>query len=227
MAAINLKSGETGVTASDNGVSLTLEAADGRNVSIAIDDKSGNSASIGALMGLDSAEDGIGEASFGIGDSTNGTNVESRTYETTYGTVGLESAKQISVELGSNGKTELEAVGFSAGVYGGGEDGTFLKDVDVSTFQGAQDAIKALDNALKTVSSQRAELGALQNRFESTSSNLQITSENLSAANSRIRDADFATETAELSRTQVLQQAGISILAQANQRPQQVLSLLG
>ena len=77
------------------------------------------------------------------------------------------------------------------------------------------------------MASQRAELGALQNRFESTSSNLQVTSENLAAANSRIRDADFAAETAELSRTQVLQQAGISILAQANQRPQQVLSLLG
>jgi len=77
------------------------------------------------------------------------------------------------------------------------------------------------------VASQRAELGALQNRFESTVSNLAITAENLTAANSRIRDADFAAETAELSRTQVLQQAGISILAQANQRPQQVLSLLG
>ena len=80
---------------------------------------------------------------------------------------------------------------------------------------------------METVNAQRSELGALQNRFESTISNLQITSENLTAANSRIRDADFAAETAELSRSQVLQQAGISVLAQANQRPQQVLSLLG
>ena len=102
-----------------------------------------------------------------------------------------------------------------------------MKDVDISTFEGAQAAITALDNALDSISAQRSELGAMQNRFESTSTNLQVNSENLSAANSQIRDADFATETAELSRTQVLQQAGISILAQANQRPQQVLSLLG
>jgi len=69
-------------------------------------------------------------------------------------------------------------------------------------------------------------LGAVQNRFEATISNLAVQSENLSAARSRIADADFAAETAELSRTQVLQQAGISILAQANARPQQALSLL-
>jgi flagellin len=141
--------------------------------------------------------------------------------------VTLESAGEFEVSLGTEGVDELAALGFQEGSYGGASDGTFLKDIDISTYQGAQDAITAIDNALKTVSSQRAELGALQNRFESTSSNLQITSENLAAANSRIRDADFAAETAELSRTQVLQQAGISILAQANQLPQQVLSLLG
>ena len=77
------------------------------------------------------------------------------------------------------------------------------------------------------MASQRADLGAIQNRLESTVSNLQVTSENLNAANSRIQDADFAAETAELSRTQVLQQAGISVLAQANAAGQQVLSLLG
>ena len=72
----------------------------------------------------------------------------------------------------------------------------------------------------------RSELGAIQNRFESTIANLATTSENLSASNSRILDADFAAETAKLSKAQVLQQAGISVLAQANARPQQVLSLL-
>ncbi len=72
----------------------------------------------------------------------------------------------------------------------------------------------------------RSELGAVQNRFDSTIANLATTSENLSAANSRILDADFAAETAKLSKSQVLQQAGISVLAQANARPQQVLSLL-
>ena len=76
------------------------------------------------------------------------------------------------------------------------------------------------------MNSSRAKLGAVQNRFESTISNIASTSENLSAANSRILDADFASETAKLAKSQVLQQAGISVLAQANSRPQQVLSLL-
>ncbi len=224
---INQNSGKTGVTAEDNGVSLTLTAADGRNVSVAIDDKSGREESIGALFGLDGAVDGIGESSFGEASVNGDLSAEGATYETTYGTVKLESAGQFTIEGGSRGAEELEALGVRVGTFGGGEDGQFLKDIDISTFEGAQSAITAIDNALQTVASQRAELGALQNRFESTVSNLAITAENLTAANSRIRDADFAAETAELSRTQVLQQAGISILAQANQRPQQVLSLLG
>lgn len=224
---INQNSGKTGVTAVDNGTSLTLTAADGRNVSVAIDDKAGSDASIGAMFGLDAAEDGIGEATFGEAAGSTAVGSEGLAYETTYGTIRLESAGTFTVAGGSNGNDEVEALGLRTGTFGGGEDGQFLKDVDISTFEGAQSAITAIDNALQTVASQRAELGALQNRFESTVSNLAITAENLTAANSRIRDADFAAETAELSRTQVLQQAGISILAQANQRPQQVLSLLG
>lgn len=101
-----------------------------------------------------------------------------------------------------------------------------LNNVDVSTRDGATSAISTIDQALDQVNSLRAELGAVQSRFESTISNLATTSENLSAANSRILDADFAAETAKLSKSQVLQQAGISVLAQANARPQQVLSLL-
>lgn len=83
-----------------------------------------------------------------------------------------------------------------------------------------------MDAALDTINDTRAKLGAVQNRFESTIANIQTTSENLSAARGRILDADFAAETAKLSKSQVLQQAGISVLAQANARPQQVLSLL-
>jgi len=224
---INQSSGKTGVTAVDNGVSLTLTAADGRNVSIAIDDKSGSSASIGAVMGLDAAVDGIGEATFGEGSAGGSTSAEAAAYETTYGTVSLSSAKEFTLEGGANGNSELEAMGLATGTYGGGEDGQFLADIDISTFEGAQSAITAIDNAIGQVASQRADLGAIQNRLESTVSNLQVTSENLNAANSRIQDADFAAETAELSRTQVLQQAGISVLAQANAAGQQVLSLLG
>ncbi|KXO06278.1 Flagellin protein FlaB [Marinobacter excellens LAMA 842] len=117
----------------------------------------------------------------------------------------------------------------NAGFLAGGETITAsgnLEGVDIRTVAGANDAIKRVDSALTTINAIRSELGAVQNRFESTIANLSTTSENLSAANSRIRDADFAAETAELARTQVLQQAGLSVLAQANARPQQVLQLL-
>lgn len=239
ISAINTKSGQTGVVAEDNGESITLRAADGRNISVAVDNDNHNNGTttvgatgFGAIIGLDASLDGIGEADIGGADSSNNVGVRGNTsegaaYETTYGTVTLQSAQEIDISAGTGGKDELEDLGFVVGSFGGGESGQFLKDIDVSTFEGAQAAITAIDNAIQAIASQRADLGAIQNRMESTVSNLAITSENLSAANSRIQDADFAAETAELSRTQVLQQAGISILAQANQGPQQVLSLLG
>ncbi|WP_018995286.1 flagellin [Thioalkalivibrio sp. ALJ2] len=101
-----------------------------------------------------------------------------------------------------------------------------LNDIDVITRESASQAIGALDGALTQVNSLRAELGAVQVRFESTIDNLGVSSENLSDARSRIRDADFAAETAELTRAQVLQQAGTSVLSQANAVPQNVLALL-
>jgi flagellin len=104
--------------------------------------------------------------------------------------------------------------------------GNTVADIDISTQAGAQAAIDVVDVALEQINSQRADLGAINNRLDFTVSNLSNVSENTSAARSRIMDADFASETAELSRAQVLQQASQAILAQANARPQQVLSLL-
>ena len=101
-----------------------------------------------------------------------------------------------------------------------------FEDLDISTTDGADKAILAMDAALKSVNSSRADLGAIQNRFSSVITNLASTSENLSAARSRIQDADFASETANLTRAQILQQAGTAMLAQANSLPQGVLSLL-
>lgn len=97
----------------------------------------------------------------------------------------------------------------------------------IKTAKEAQTAMANLDYMIKAVDSKRAELGAVQNRFDSTIRNQSNVSENLSAARSRIRDADFATETANLTKQNILQQAASSILAQANQRPQSALSLLG
>ncbi len=136
---------------------------------------------------------------------------------TTRGTITLSSAANFTL-----GGTDLA----HAGMTGASSTLAKLNTVDISTLQGANDAISILDGALSQVNSIRGDLGAIQNRFEATISNLSITSENLSAARGRILDADFAQESATLSRSSILQQAGISVLAQANSLPQQVLSLL-
>ncbi|WP_312909873.1 flagellin [Stutzerimonas nitrititolerans] len=103
---------------------------------------------------------------------------------------------------------------------------TKISEIDLTTAKGAQVAVQAIDEAIKSIDSQRAELGAVQNRFENTIANLQNIGENVSAARGRIQDTDYAAETAALSKNQILQQAGTAILAQANQLPQAVLSLL-
>ncbi len=104
---------------------------------------------------------------------------------------------------------------------------TFLSDVDLKTYNGTSQAIGICDGALCKIDRERGELGAIQNRFESTISNLQNISENLAAARSRIMDADIAAETSSMTKQNILQQAGVSILSQANQQPQLALSLLG
>jgi flagellin len=96
----------------------------------------------------------------------------------------------------------------------------------VTSVAEANNTISRVDSALTVISTLRSELGAIQNRFESTISGLQAVSENLSASRGRIQDADFAAETAALTKAQILQQAGIAVLAQANTQPQVVLSLL-
>lgn len=133
-----------------------------------------------------------------------------------------------------DGQVQLEAAdAFQiTGASGGLGADTFssldsVRDIDISTATGAQDALGIISGAISNIDSQRAQLGAVQNRFENTISNLQNISENSSAARSRIQDTDFAAETANLTKNQILQQAGTAILAQANQLPQAVLSLLG
>lgn len=142
---------------------------------------------------------------------------------TTAGGVSLRGAG--TIELATN-TGNIGNSGFTVGEYGGAESGTLIEDLDITSVDNALKALKSVDNALATINVQRARLGAIQNRFESSINNQAIAQENLSAATSRIKDADFAAETAALSRAQVLQQAGISILGQANALPQQVLSLL-
>ncbi len=114
----------------------------------------------------------------------------------------------------------------AAGVAEGAQATKSVELIDITSVPGAQDAIATIDAALAEVDTTRASLGAVQNRFESTIANLQNVAENTSASRGRIMDTDFAAETANLSKNQILQQAGTAILAQANQLPQAVLSLL-
>lgn len=141
--------------------------------------------------------------------------------------VGTESLAVAAIEL--NGVRDFSFGGASDTVLGGASGNSevnSISDINISTAKGAQDSIAVIDAALQSIDTQRADLGAVQNRFENTISNLQSISENVSAARGRIQDTDFAAETANLSKNQILQQAGTAILAQANQLPQAVLSLL-
>ena len=140
------------------------------------------------------------------------------------GQITLDSDKSFSVL--SN--TVAAAVGgfVAAASASAGSQLQAVDKMDVSSVDSAQRTIAMVDSALAAVNNQRARYGALQSRFENTITNLQTTSENLSASKSRIKDADFAEETAKLTRAQILQQAGMAMLSQANSLPQQVLTLL-
>lgn len=132
--------------------------------------------------------------------------------------VGANAGQTISVNLSSGNLGSIS--GFSA-------TGLGITTNDVSTAAGASSLLADIDGAISGIGGVRADLGALQNRFQSTIRNLSNISENLSSARSQIRDTDFAAETAELTRNQIVQQASVSVLSQANQRPQTALSLLG
>ncbi|MBJ7549117.1 flagellin [Marinomonas ostreistagni] len=156
--------------------------------------------------------DGTYSGTFQVGADANQTISFSMT-----GTGGADS-----IDLSGNGGFTVSGLGQAATV-----SGLSSTTISISTAANAQSVISALDSMIAAVDSKRAELGAVQNRFSSTISNLSNISENVSAARSRIRDADFAEETATLTSAQILQQASSTILAQANQRPQTALSLLG
>jgi flagellin len=159
-----------------------------------------------------------------------GANFSGTTTASGFDSNGVYSAGGASAITASD-KIGFDALSiFSSGNVGsaiaGGSDAATSSAITISAVDAALSAISAVDAALKTVNDIRATLGAVQSRFQATINNLQVSIENLSASRSRIRDADFAQETAALSRAQILQQAGTAMLAQANAAPQNVLSLL-
>jgi flagellin len=195
--AINAVADETGVVASLNEDNrLELTADDGRNIEVTL----------------------VGGATVGLAAGA-GTTV-------TGGRLTLQSEEQFSLTGAVGGAAKLGDVGGAGQQLFGINANNAVSTIDVTTRDGANRAIDISDVAIKQVSSIRAELGATQNRLQSTVNNLSVSAENVTAARSRIRDADFAVETADFSRNQIMQQAGISVLAQANQQPQIALALL-
>ncbi|MDJ0652705.1 MAG: flagellin, partial [Xanthomonadales bacterium] len=216
--AINDNSGTTGISASISSdlTTVTLSDQNGDDIEITDFTSSTDGATID-FVGSAEATPTTLEDDDGAGAAENDSAVAS-------GTVTFNSPNQFSVQS-SIAAADGSILDAAANTAVGSTEST-VSGIDIGTVQGALDALAVVDSAIATISSQRADLGAVQNRFESAITNLSTTVENASAARSRIRDADFAAETAELTRAQILQQAGLSVLSQANLNPQSVLSLL-
>jgi flagellin len=181
-----------------------------------------NGTSVGAIAAAGSAQERAGQLVSAI-NAVSATTGVGASYDSATGNYTLTSGAAITV-AGASATVALS--GFAAGALGTPVTTTGMNATNVSSYTGAQQAIGVLDNALTSVNSSRATIGAINSRFDSVIANLRSTTENLSASRSRIQDTDFAQETARLTRAQVLQQAGVAMLAQANAAPQQVLSLL-
>ncbi len=176
-----------------------------------------------ALTAFSGAGDGNAAAAT-FTDSASTPNVTNLN-ETTPTVSATASATTEVVTLSS--KADFTVTDGAAGPVTVAATGDTVEDIDLTTELGSQSAIAIIDDALAQIDSQRADLGAVQNRFGHTISNLANIQENVSASRSRIQDTDFATETANMTKNQILQQAGTSILSQANQLPQAALSLIG
>ena len=207
--AINNVTGTTGITAEVTGGSLKLVQADGKDIRIA-DFNHSVAAATATVTGL--GADAV-TLTQGAADST-----------VVAGQVKFSSSEtySLSSSVANTAGSVLDAAANTAV----SSTASLVSAIDIGSSTGAQDALEVVDSALARLNSIRGDLGAVQTRFELAINNLQTTSENLSAARSRIIDADFAAETANLTRAQILQQAGIAMLAQANALPQNVLALL-
>lgn len=203
--SINQYSGQTGVVASAFGDGIEYKATDGRNITI------GSSA---------------GAAALGLSGITIGTTELSANSVTYYSQVQLSSANAFKVESGTNGILNLENLGFREGTFGGTDNGLKVNQIDISSISGASQAITAIDAAINTISAQQANSGAVNNRLDVIISNLSESSQNMQASRSRILDTDYATETTNLAKQQIISQAATAMLAQANQSSQSILSLL-
>jgi len=216
--AFNDASSKTGITArvSDDGQNLVLTNAAGNDIKIVNDSATGNN------LQVNKANTTTAIAGSGTLTAANGAGTFAANSLVVTGQLTLDSSKSFSATNAQGGASG----GFLSVATAASSQMQTVQNMDVSTVDGANRTLAIVDAALSAISGQRASYGALQSRFETTVNNLQTTSENMTASRSRIQDADFAAETANLSRAQILQQAGTAMVAQANQLPQGVLSLL-
>jgi len=214
--AINLVKGQTGVVASDNGDGLTLVAEDGRTITVGAQNALGSAATAAASFGLSTVN----------GDSFTITSGGTGVVKAFVSSVSLISDAQFTVASGSWGNSDFATLGFTSGTFGGSKDSLKVAALDVSTVSGAMVAITALDRAIEQISLQQSRTGAYQNRLDSVVSNLNESNQNMSASRSRILDTDYANETTNLAKSQIISQAATAMLAQANQSGQSVLALL-
>jgi flagellin len=209
--SINAYSSQTGVVASSFGEGVQLTAADGRNISLA-------TKSAGANTGF-----GLTGITVAAAADAATTGVSATTY---YSQVTLVSDNKFTVQAGKTGTANLELLGFRQGTFGGSDNGLKINQVDISTQAGASQALAAIDVALETVAKSQSKAGAVMNRLDTVINNLTESSQNIQASRSRIMDTDYATETTNLAKQQIISQAATAMLAQANQQGQAVLSLL-
>jgi len=217
--AINAQVGTTGISAaieldSSGAKQLKLTNASGSDIQLT-DTNTGTTNALSGAFLAGAAKPGTGSAGSG---AANGDPVALAA-----GSVTVGGHLDFSSNSGFTIKSDVDGQIVSGTA---GSDLQSVAKIDVSTVDGANAAMKTIDSALAQIDSNRASLGAIQNRFTSTISNLNTTTENLTASRSRIQDTDFASETANLTRGQILQQAGTAMLAQANSLPNGVLSLL-
>jgi flagellin len=218
----NVSTGALGGTFSRVEVSVGAGSMTSFATAIAAGGLTINGTSVGAIAAAGSAQERAGQLVSAI-NAVSATTGVGASYDAATGNYTLTSGAAITV---GGGSATVALSGFASGSLGTPVSTTGMNATNVQSYVGAQQAIGVLDNALTSVNSSRATIGAINSRFDSVISNLRSTTENLSASRSRIQDTDFAQETARLTRAQVLQQAGVAMLAQANAAPQQVLSLL-
>ncbi|KAA0947256.1 flagellin [Pseudomonas sp. ANT_H14] len=233
----------TGATAKMTDGRITVTSGDGKDIKLANKD-SGSLSQLGLSAGTSQAKltadtsievNGVevkfkkGDTSDAIVASINSASTGVQATKNADGTLNLFADKDITIKDGSAG-TGLAALGLTTVANNGTKTAvtmeTSVSDLSVLTAASSQQAIQALDDAMQQIDSQRSQLGAVQNRFASTVANLQSISQNSTAAKGRVEDADFASEAAELTKQQTLQQASTAILSQANQLPSAVLKLL-